>query len=56
MSKYIPTDEENKDIQEQIDPFYFENFCGSCIYYCTYECPFLNEVNSDSNSKECFYD
>ena len=56
MSKYIPTEEEDQDIKECLDPYYFEGFCGSCMYFGTDKCPNKGKVETQTNSKSCFYD
>ena len=56
MSKYIPTEEEDQDIKECLDPYYFEGFCGSCMYFGTDKCPNKGKVETRTNSKSCFYD
>ena len=42
--KYKPNEEESEEIQELTDPYYFEKFCGSCIYFNTNKCPLKDKV------------
>lgn len=36
--------EEERDIQDMLDPIYYENYCGACLHFNTPECPFNGKI------------
>ena len=46
--------EELQDLDDALDPFSFENYCGACIYFQTEDCPFIDKALSDSDYKKEF--
>lgn len=35
---------EIEEANDALDPFSFEKYCGSCIFFNTDECPYYNKV------------
>lgn len=35
---------DQKEIDDALDPFSFENYCGACIYFNTENCAFKDKV------------
>lgn len=44
MKKYNLTQEESDEYRLYHDPMYFENYCGSCDFFGTDECPHNGNV------------
>ena len=43
------TEEELRDVEDALDPYSFENYCGSCVFYDTENCPHRNIVLNDTD-------
>lgn len=37
-------DNEKKDVNDFLDKYSFEKYCGACIFFDTDECPYNGEV------------
>jgi len=38
-------DDEIREVQDSLDPFYWESYCGACDYFETDECPHKGYVD-----------
>ena len=45
------TNDEIIEVEDTLNPFSFEQYCGACIYFNTEECPHYGKVLNDTNWK-----
>lgn len=53
MKNYKPTKEEQRLIDDMLDPLSFEKYCGACYNFNDEEqCPFYNKVDYETEWKK----
>lgn len=45
------TNDEIIEVEDALNPFSFEQYCGACIHFNTEECPHYGKILNDTNWK-----